>query len=117
MSGSAIRTRPHRFHSPRRARSLGVALSVALGSAALVTAGALAADPDAPGPGSPQWTRHLDLEYDTGTSGHPIGIGPGSPEWARHLELEYGSGPTGGPTRIVPGSPEWTRHLELEYGG
>ena len=63
MSRSIIRTQSHSVAAQRRARSLIIAVSVALSSVALGTAASLAADPDAPGPGSPEWTRHLELEY------------------------------------------------------
>ena len=90
MSRPIIRTRPHRFHSPRRAGSLAVAVLLALSSVALVTAVAAAAGPTAHGPGSPEWTRHLEVEYGDRTPTGPMAHGPGSPEWTRHLELEYG---------------------------
>jgi hypothetical protein len=102
-----------------RTRSRIVA-AMALCSAMLVTPAAVAAQSYPHGPGSPEWTRHLELEYgDSEATGAAESVphGPGSATWSRHLELEYADRTAPSPVEHGPGSPTWTRHLELEYGG
>jgi hypothetical protein len=83
-------SRPSRAGSPTRTASIVLAVCVVVSTMMLLPVGSAASSPVAHGPGSPQWSRHLELEYGDRTSAGPVAHGPGSPQWSRHLELEYG---------------------------